>query len=72
MFNLVLSRLSLGVVILLMASCGMVTKPIRLVTGAVVKPVKVVTDAGVGLLRKPVGAVTRMINPSSGLRQIRP
>ena len=57
--------------IILLSSCGLVTKPVKLVTGVVVKPVKIVTHAGVDLLRKPVREAVRMVGPSAWPLQIR-
>ena len=70
-FNLVLRGFSCGVAIILLSSCGVITKPVKLVTGVVVKPIKVVTKVGVGLLRKPVREAVRLVGPSSWPVQIR-
>ena len=63
MINLVLRRLSGGAAILLLSSCGLVTKPVKLATGLVVKPAKIVTDAGVDLLSKPVKEAAKVARP---------
>ena len=50
--------------IILLSSCGLVTKPVKMVTGLVVKPTKIVTDAGVEILRKPVSEAAKVVTPS--------
>ena len=62
--NLVLRRLSGGAAVVLLSSCGIVTKPVKVVTGLVVKPAKIVTDAGVDILRKPVKEAAKVVTPS--------
>ena len=65
MFNLVLRGLSGGLLILLLSSCGVITKPVKFVTGAVVKPVKIVTDGSIEILRKPVREAVNLAKPSA-------
>ena len=65
MFNLVLRWVSGGLLFLLLSSCGVVTKPVKIVTGAVVTPVKIVTDGSIEILRKPVHEAAKLARPSA-------
>ena len=67
MINLVLRGLSGGLLVILLSSCGLVTKPVGIATGIVVKPVKIVTDASVDLLRKPTREAIRLVKPRTWL-----
>ena len=68
-FNLVLRGVLGGLIIILLSSCGVITKPVKLVTGVVVKPVKIVTDGSIEILRKPVHEAIRLAKPSAWVGQ---
>ena len=64
-FNLVLRGVLGGLIIILLSSCGVITKPVKLVTGIVVKPVKIVANGSIEILRKPVHEAIRLAKPSA-------
>jgi hypothetical protein len=51
--------------LLLVSSCGVITKPVKLATELSLKPVKVVSDATIDVLEKPAKKAIQWVKPKN-------
>ena len=49
--------------LLLVSSCGVITKPVKLATELSLKPIKVVSDATIDVLEKPAKKAIQWVKP---------